>query len=122
MVRRGVGIASVQQKKQTEQNMASLGAQLHAERVSQIADQLSQLEVKLKELASKYKEQIVRDPVLRARFRQFADTLGVDLLSSSTNVFSKSLGFGDYYYDLGGRIVEICMKERQFAGALVPRG
>ena len=120
-MRRGIGVGHIQQKKQTQQTMADLGATITAERVSQIMDQLETLEQRLKELAEKHRRQIKHDPVLRARFRQLADSLGVDLISSGqTNVFSKALGLGDYYYELSIRVIECCMKERKFCGSLVP--
>lgn len=56
-------------------------------------------------MASKYKDDIKHDPVVRARFRQLADSLGVDLISSKKNVFSGVLGLGDFYFALASKVV-----------------
>lgn len=119
-MRRGIGVAHVQQKQKTNQQMADLGAQITAERVGQIQDQLEQLEEQLRVLAKQHREEIKHDPVVRARFRQLADSLGVDLISSKKNVFAGALGLGDFYYSLASKVVEACMKESKFCGAFVP--
>ncbi|EPY23713.1 ESCRT-II complex subunit VPS22 [Strigomonas culicis] len=119
-MRRGIGVAHVQQKQKTTQQMADLGAQITAERVGQVQDQLEQLEEQLRVLAKRHREEIKHDPVVRARFRQLADSLGVDLISSKKNVFAGALGLGDFYYSLAGKVVEACMKESKFCGAFVP--
>ncbi|AYU82498.1 conserved hypothetical protein [Leishmania infantum JPCM5] len=119
-MRRRVGVGHVLQERQQQQRMADLGAQITAERVGQIEDQLEELQAQLKALAQNHKSEITEDPVVRARFRQLADSLGVDLISSKKNVFADALGLGDFYYQLASRTVEVCMRERKFCGAYVP--
>lgn len=119
-MRRRVGVGHVLQERQQQQKMADLGAQITAERVGQIEDQLEELQAQLQKLAHDHKADIKEDPVVRARFRQLADSLGVDLISSKKNVFAGALGLGDFYYQLAGRAVEACMQERKFCGAYVP--
>ncbi|GET92245.1 hypothetical protein, conserved [Leishmania tarentolae] len=119
-MRRRVGVGHVLQERQQQQRMADLGAQITAERVGQIENQLEELQAKLKALAQNHKSDIAEDPVVRARFRQLADSLGVDLISSKKNVFADALGLGDFYYQLATRTVEACMRERKFCGAYVP--
>ncbi|CAG9582016.1 conserved hypothetical protein [Leishmania major strain Friedlin] len=119
-MRRRVGVGHVLQERQQQQRMADLGAQITAERVGQIEDQLEELQAQLKALAQNHKSDITEDPVVRARFRQLADSLGVDLISSKKNLFADALGLGDFYYQLASRTVEACMRERKFCGAYVP--
>ncbi|KAG5468642.1 hypothetical protein CUR178_01476 [Leishmania enriettii] len=119
-MRRRVGVGHVLQERQQQQRMADLGAQITAERVGQIEDQLEELQAQLKTLARSHKSDIKEDPVVRARFRQLADSLGVDLISSKKNVFADALGLGNFYYQLASRTVEACMQERKFCGAYVP--
>ncbi|KEG13025.1 ESCRT-II complex subunit VPS22 [Trypanosoma grayi] len=119
-MRRGIGVAHVQNKKETQRQMTDLGAQITAERVGQIADELESLKDHLRILAQKHKEEIKHDPVARARFRQLAESLDVDLISSKKNVFAGMLGLGDFYYGLASRVVEVCIKERKFCGSYVP--
>ncbi|ORC93558.1 ESCRT-II complex subunit VPS22 [Trypanosoma theileri] len=119
-MRRGVGVGHVQRRGEAQRRMADLGARLTAERVGRIADELDALETQLRRLAAHHRAEIERDPVVRARFRQLADSLGVDLISSRRNVFAGLLGLGDFYYGLAGKVVEACMRERKFCGAYVP--
>ncbi|RNF08972.1 ESCRT-II complex subunit VPS22 [Trypanosoma rangeli] len=119
-MRRGIGVAHVQRKNETQQQMTDLGAQITAERVGQIADQLEEFEKTLCSLARKHRDDIREDPIVRARFRQMADSLGIDLISSKKNIFAGILGLGDFYYGLAGKVVEACMKERKFCGSYVP--
>lgn len=119
-MRRRVGVGHVLQERQRQQTMADFGAQITAERVGQIADQLEDLQQQLRQLAERHKAEIKENPVVRARFRQLGDSLGVDVISSKTNVFAKSLGLGDFYYQLAARVVDACMAERHFCGAYVP--
>lgn len=119
-MRRAIGVAHVQKKGEMQKQMSNLGAQMTAERIGRIADELESFEKDLRALAEKYKNEIKHDPVVRARFRQLADSLGIDLLSSKKNIFSGILGLGDFYYGLGSRVVEVCMKERKFCGSYIP--
>ncbi|KAH9577394.1 Snf8/Vps36 family [Trypanosoma melophagium] len=119
-MRRGVGVGHVQRRGEAQRRMADLGARLTAERVGRIADELDGLAAQLRRLAARHRAEIERDPVVRARFRQLADSLGVDLISSRRNLFAGLLGLGDFYYGLAGKVVEACMRERKFCGAYVP--
>lgn len=119
-MRRGIGVGYVRETDTVKTQMNELGSRITAERVSDIADQLEALEKQLRILSQKHKQAIEQDPVVRARFRQLADSLGLDLLSSQKNVFSGALGLGDFYYRLAGKVVECCMNERKFCGSYVP--
>nr|CCC90183.1 conserved hypothetical protein [Trypanosoma congolense IL3000] len=119
-MRRAIGVAHVHKSRETKRQMTDLGAQITAERVAQIADQLESLEEQLRTLARKYKNEIATDPAVRARFKQISDSLGVDLISSKKNVFAELLGLGDFYYGLAGKVVEACMREQKFFGSYVP--
>lgn len=119
-MRRGIGVAHVQTAAVIQQKMADVGAQLDAQRTSQLQDHIELLEKRLQELATKHEALVRRDPLVRAKLKEMAAGLGVDLLGSRHNVFSKALGFGDYYYELCVRIVEICMTEKPFCGGMVP--
>lgn len=46
-------------------------------------------------------------------------TIGVDPLASSKGFWADILGIGDFYYELGVKIVEACLKMREQTGGLV---
>lgn len=119
-MRRGIGVGYVHSNAATKTQMNELGSRITAERVGDISAQLESLEAQLRTLSQRHKEAIMKDPVVRARFRQLAESLGLDLLSSQKNVFAGVLGLGDFYFQLAGKVVEFCMNERKFCGSYVP--
>lgn len=119
-MRRGIGVGYVQETTSVKEQMKDLGSRITAERVTDVMDQLEELEKQLRTLAKRYEKAIQEDPVVRARFRRLAESLGLDLLSSQKNIFSGVLGLGDFYYRLAGKVVECCMAERKFFGSYVP--
>ncbi len=48
-----------------------------------------------------------RDPEFRARFHQMCANIGVDPLASNKGVWAKTLGIGDFYYELGVQVVGV---------------
>lgn len=118
-MRRGLGVGYLNENTARKNEMNELGSKITAERVGGVTEQLENLEAQLRQLAQRHKEEILRDPIMRARFRQLADSLGLDLLSSQKNVFSGALGLGDFYYRLAGKVIECCMNERKFCGSYV---
>ena len=49
-------------------------------------------------------------------------TIGVDPLASSKGFWSEMLGFGDFYYELGVQIIEVCMATSHKTGGLMELG
>ena len=46
-------------------------------------------------------------------------TIGVDPLASSKGFWSEMLGVGDFYYELGVQIIEVCMATSHKTGGLM---
>ena len=46
-------------------------------------------------------------------------SIGVDPLASSKGFWSEMLGFGDFYYELGVQIIEVCMATSHKTGGLM---
>ena len=49
-------------------------------------------------------------------------SIGVDPLASSKGFWSEMLGFGDFYYELGVQIIEVCMATSHKTGGLMELG
>lgn len=49
-------------------------------------------------------------------------TIGVDPLASGKGFWSEMLGVGDFYYELGVQIVEVCMAASHRTGGLMELG
>lgn len=73
----------------------------------------------LEEFARKHKKDINKDPVFRHHFSQMCLKIGVDPLASRKGFWAEMLGIGDFYYELGVQIIEICMKTRNQNGGLI---
>ena len=67
----------------------------------------------------KYKKNLQNDPEFRQYFNELCAKIGVDPLVSNKGFWGELLGVGDFYYELGIQIVEICMKSRNLNGGLM---
>eukprot|EP01130_Rhizamoeba_saxonica_P005449 TRINITY_DN2181_c0_g1_i3.p1 TRINITY_DN2181_c0_g1~~TRINITY_DN2181_c0_g1_i3.p1 ORF type:complete len:212 (+),score=47.16 TRINITY_DN2181_c0_g1_i3:404-1039(+) len=82
-------------------------------------DQLEIFQANLERFAKKYKRNINKDPAFRTHFNEMCSKIGVDPLSSSKGFWAQLLGVGDFYYELGVQIVEICIHTRPLNGGLI---
>lgn len=67
----------------------------------------------------KHNDQLNKDPEFRQYFNELCSKIGVDPLVSSKGFWGQLLGVGDFYYELGVQIVEICMQTRLINGGLM---
>jgi ESCRT-II complex subunit VPS22 len=81
---------------------------------------LSDFRTHLQEFAVKHRGRINSDPEFRRDFHQLCVTTGVDPLASSKGLFADVLGLGQFYFELGVGVVEICMKTRSRNGGVIP--
>jgi len=75
--------------------------------------------VNLEEFATKHREEIRKNPQFRSQFQQMCAAIGVDPLASSKGFWSKMLGVGDFYYELGVQVVEVCLATSHSTGGLM---
>ena len=54
--------------------------------------------------------------------QEMCASIGVDPLASSKGFWSEMLGFGDFYYELGVQIIEVCMANSHKTGGLMELG
>lgn len=76
----------------------------------------------LEEFARKHKKEINKDPVFRHQFSKMCQEVGVDPLASRKGFWAELLGIGDFYFELGVQLIEICMKTRNQNGGLIELG
>merc|ERR1712133_25063 len=67
-------------------------------------------------------QEIKKDPEFRRHFQEMCSSIGVDPLASSKGFWSEMLGFGDFYYELGVQIIEVCMATSHKTGGLMELG
>jgi ESCRT-II complex subunit VPS22 len=106
---RKAGIGAIDKKRLTEARFKDRGEEIAADQLKQLSTSLEIFRVKLQEFATRHKNEIRKDPEFRRQFQEMCASIGVDPLASSKGFWSDVLGIGDFYYELGVQIVEICM-------------
>lgn len=99
--------------------------------ILQVQEQIKAFTDHLEKFAVKHRDAINRDPEFRKQFNDMCKTIGVDplkckfhtrhflTLTASKGFWADVLGVGDFYYELGIQIIEICMMTREVNGGLI---
>ncbi|NXB24551.1 SNF8 protein, partial [Rhagologus leucostigma] len=95
------------------------GTVLAEDQLAQMSKQLDTFRTNLEEFASKHKQEIRKNPEFRVQFQDMCATIGVDPLASGKGFWSEMLGVGDFYYELGVQIVEVCLALKHRNGGLI---
>uniref|UniRef100_A0A0A9YAV8 Vacuolar-sorting protein SNF8 n=1 Tax=Lygus hesperus TaxID=30085 RepID=A0A0A9YAV8_LYGHE len=86
----------------------------------QITHQLEIFRKNMIEFASKHRDRINKNPYYRAQFHHLCRKVGVDPLASRKGFWSELLGIGDFYYELGIQVIDICAEKQKIYGGLIP--
>lgn len=89
------------------------------EQLEQLKELYGKFKTSLESFAKKHQKEISKNPVLRVHFQKMCATIGVDPLASSKGFWAEILGIGDFYFELGVKIVEACIKMKEQTGGLV---
>ncbi|KAG7031410.1 Vacuolar protein sorting-associated protein 22-like 1 [Cucurbita argyrosperma subsp. argyrosperma] len=82
-------------------------------------EQLSTFRSQLEDFARKHKKDISKNPAFRSQFHEMCAKVGVDPLASNKGFWAELLGIGDFYYEIGVQIVDICLSTRPHNGGLI---
>ncbi|CAI0379908.1 unnamed protein product [Linum tenue] len=96
-----------------------LGENVAKLRTDLMKEQLATFRSQLEDFARKHKNDIRKNPTFRAQFHEMCAKVGVDPLASNKGFWAELLGIGDFYYELGVQIVEICLNTRPHNGGLI---
>ncbi|XP_019636222.1 PREDICTED: vacuolar-sorting protein SNF8-like [Branchiostoma belcheri] len=119
MRRRGVGAGAIAKKKLAEARYKDRGTEIAADQLAQMSKQLETFQKHLEEFATKHKDDIRRNAEFRRQFQEMCAAVGVDPLASGKGFWSEMLGIGDFYYELGVQIVEVCLATKPRNGGLI---
>jgi len=119
MRRRGAGIGAIQKDKLAKEKLAQKGEELQEANLAEMSRQMEKFRDNLEQFAVSHKKDIQRDPEFRRHFQEMCASIGVDPLASSKGFWSEMLGVGDFYYELGVQIVEVCMAHAAKTGGLM---
>ncbi|NWZ99427.1 SNF8 protein, partial [Nesospiza acunhae] len=95
------------------------GSVLAEDQLAQMSKQLETFRTHLQAFASKHKQEIRRSPEFRLQFQHMCAAIGVDPLASGKGFWAEVLGVGDFYYELGVQIIEVCLALRHRNGGLI---
>jgi ESCRT-II complex subunit VPS22 len=103
----------------SQDKFSALGETLTKDNMNEMKRQLEFFKSQLAAFAQKHKNDIRKDPVFRAKFHAMCQNCGVDPLASTKGYWATLLGVGDFYYELGVQIVEVCLRTRGQNGGLM---
>ena len=120
-MRRGAGLAAFDLQAQSKRSFAVLSSEISQSQVENLQSQLTQFRTALAHFASEHREKIKSDPSFRHKFQQMCSSIGVDPLAGPRKGgwWAELLGLGDWQYELGVQIVDICVSTRERNGGLI---
>ncbi|KAF3453491.1 hypothetical protein FNV43_RR03931 [Rhamnella rubrinervis] len=118
-MRRRPGIGGLQTAAAARDQYRLLGENVAKIRTDLMKEQLATFRSQLEEFARKHKNDIRKNPAFRSQFHEMCTKVGVDPLASNKGFWAELLGIGDFYYELGVQIVDICLATRPHNGGLI---
>ena len=118
-MRRGVGISAVTKKTNEKKQYEAIGKKMEETRMSNVKETLNKFQVALAEFAEKHRDKINSDPEFRQQFHTLCKNVGVDPLASNKGFWADILGVGDFYFELGILIIQICLQSRSVNGGII---
>ena len=118
-MRRGIGVSAFKNRDKDKEKYAALGKELEVSKLSSVRELLTEFQDVLMQFAAKHRTRINSDPEFRLQFHSMCRNAGVDPLASNRGIWANILGIGDFYFDLGIIIIEICLKVRAQYGGLI---
>ncbi|KAF7440845.1 hypothetical protein PC9H_001193 [Pleurotus ostreatus] len=117
----GVGIGAFERHEQSKRSFAELSNALSQAQVDHLHSQLNQFRTALTHFASTHRDTIKNDPAFRRAFQQMCLSIGVDPLAGPRKGgwWAELLGLGDWQYELGVQIVDVCISTRERNGGII---
>ena len=116
-MRRRAGLGAIQQQQYEAEMYKDKGNVLEENQIEQMTKQMDVFRDKLEEFSINHKSDIKKNAQFRRQFQEMCAAIGVDPLASGKGFWSV-LGMGDFYYELGVQIVEVCLASNHSTGAM----
>jgi len=119
--RGGVGLAAFDRQEESNRSFAQLSSAISQAQVDHLHSQLNQFRTALAHFAFTHRESIRSDPSFRHAFQKMCSSIGVDPLAGPRKGgwWAEMLGLGDWQYELGVQIVDVCVSTRERNGGLI---
>lgn len=118
-MRRGIGHGRFQTEKERTRRLAKEGEDLKGKTIEHVETQLRLFKEELARFATTHKARINSDAAFRHRFQQMTVAAGVDPLLSNKGFWGELLGVGDFYFELGVQILDVCISTRPLNGGIM---
>lgn len=118
-MRRKVGVSAIKKRQNETSQYSKVGKALEEDKLAFVKDTLQKFKSQLTKFAENHKKRINSDPEFRQQFHSMCISTGVDPLASNKGFWADLLGIGDFYFELGVKIIEICVKTRLSNGGLI---
>lgn len=118
-MRRKIGVGAVKDRQHEQEKYSKIGKSMEDTKISFVKDLMGKFQSSLTEFAMKHRNRINSDPEFRQQFHKMCLSVGVDPLASSKGFWSDILGVGDFYFDLGVKIIEITVQTRTMNGGII---
>lgn len=103
----------------TQESYQRVGQAISDNQLEQLRGQMETFRTNLENFARLHRKDIQKDPVFRMHFQKMCTNIGVDPLASSKGYWGELLGVGDFYYELGIQIIDVCLSTRALNGGLM---
>eukprot|EP01029_Cantina_marsupialis_P028427 TRINITY_DN776156_c0_g1_i1.p1 TRINITY_DN776156_c0_g1~~TRINITY_DN776156_c0_g1_i1.p1 ORF type:complete len:250 (-),score=56.70 TRINITY_DN776156_c0_g1_i1:138-887(-) len=117
--RRRIGVGGVKKQAQLREKFEAVGNDMKDQQLSHVQEQMGTFKTNLEEFARKHRATINKDPEFRRQFQMMTTSIGVDPLASHKGFWADLLGVGDFYYELGIQVIDICLATRNENGGLI---
>jgi ESCRT-II complex subunit VPS22 len=118
-MRRKVGVSAVTLKRDEKDKYSKIGKSLEENKIAAVKDMTVKFKTTLTEFAAKHKDRINSDPEFRHQFHKMCLSVGVDPLASNKGFWADILGVGDFYFELGVKIIQISVQTRSANGGIM---
>ena len=124
-MRRGPGLAALDRNLSSTSAYANLSADLTATQLAELRSQLSLFSSSLRTFSTQHRSEIRKNAEFRHAFQKMCYSIGVDPLSSASRssglsgLWSDMLGLGDWQYELGVQIIDVCVSTRSTNGGVI---
>ncbi|GJJ76667.1 ESCRT-II complex subunit VPS22 [Entomortierella parvispora] len=113
------GRAYAERLQATNESYQRVGQTISDNQMEQLQKQMETFRANLETFARLHRKDIQKDPVFRMHFQKMCGNIGVDPLASSKGYWGELLGVGDFYYELGIQIIDVCLSTRALNGGLM---
>lgn len=126
-MRKGPGLAALDRSLQSSAQYTTLGNQLTTQQLADLRAQLETFSSALRTFSSRHRSDILRNAEFRHAFSRMCASIGVDPLGSAIPTGKKALwndllGLGDWQYQLGVQVIDVCVSTRELNGGLIEMG